>query len=150
MADSKITQLNENTTPAAADLLLIVDDPSGSPETQKITLLNLLGMGFAGTPLNIGSPIELTISSGAVTITQSWHTIDTEGDAASDDLDTINGGSEGDLLIISRNAVGRDVVAKDGTGNLRLAGDFTIDSNADLLLLLYRSSVWTEISRSSN
>ena len=38
MADAKITDLNANTTPVSTDLLAIVDDPSGSPETQKITL----------------------------------------------------------------------------------------------------------------
>jgi hypothetical protein len=41
MADQKITQLNENTTPAASDVLAIVDDPGGTPETQKITYANL-------------------------------------------------------------------------------------------------------------
>jgi hypothetical protein len=47
MADSKITQLTELTTPAVGDLLAIVDDPSGSPETKKITITNL-GTMFGG------------------------------------------------------------------------------------------------------
>ncbi len=38
MADQKITQLAELTTPVLADLLAIVDDPSGSPITKKVTL----------------------------------------------------------------------------------------------------------------
>ena len=42
MADQKITQLSENTTPIPTDLLAIVDDPAGTPSTQKIQLLNLL------------------------------------------------------------------------------------------------------------
>lgn len=42
MADTKITGLNELTTPALEDLLAIVDDPSGSEETKKVTLTNLL------------------------------------------------------------------------------------------------------------
>lgn len=42
MADTKITALTANTTPATTDLLAIVDDPSGTPATQKITLENLL------------------------------------------------------------------------------------------------------------
>lgn len=37
MADSKISALTELTTPAGVDLLAIVDDPSGSPVTKKIT-----------------------------------------------------------------------------------------------------------------
>ena len=43
---------------------------------------------------------ELTISSGAVTVTGVSHTIDTESDAAADDLVTINGGADGQILTI--------------------------------------------------
>lgn len=41
MADLKITQLTENTVPSTGDLLAIVNDPSGTPSTQKITVDNL-------------------------------------------------------------------------------------------------------------
>jgi len=41
MADLKITQLTENTTPVGADLLPLVDDPAGTPLTQKITLTSV-------------------------------------------------------------------------------------------------------------
>ena len=37
MADKKITELTLLTTPVDADVLPIVDDPVGSPETKKIT-----------------------------------------------------------------------------------------------------------------
>lgn len=48
LADAKITQLTELTTPADGDLLAIVDDPSGSPITKKITKANFLaGAGSA-------------------------------------------------------------------------------------------------------
>jgi hypothetical protein len=41
MASKKISQLNELTTAAGEDLLAIVDDPTGSPETKKIKAANL-------------------------------------------------------------------------------------------------------------
>lgn len=41
MADQKITELLENTTPVSGDLLPIVDDPAGTPATQKISITNL-------------------------------------------------------------------------------------------------------------
>ena len=51
--------------------------------------------------LNLTDSTELTIASGAITVTQSYHTIDTESDAATDDLDTITvAGGEGDVLVI--------------------------------------------------
>jgi len=42
MANSKIENLNELTSVADADVLAIVDDPSGTPVTKKITKANLV------------------------------------------------------------------------------------------------------------
>lgn len=39
-ADKKITELTELTTPVDADVLVIVDDPAGSPVTKKLTWAN--------------------------------------------------------------------------------------------------------------
>ena len=41
MVDQKITELDELTTPVSTDLLPIVEDPGGTPKTEKITLENL-------------------------------------------------------------------------------------------------------------
>ena len=49
---------------------------------------------------NLGTPTELTIAAGVITRTRSNHTVDTQGDDATDDLDTINGGVEGDILLL--------------------------------------------------
>lgn len=43
MADAKLTALTANTAPVSADILYIVDDPGGTPLSQKITWGNLLG-----------------------------------------------------------------------------------------------------------
>jgi hypothetical protein len=42
MSNKKITELDELTSIESTDLLAIVDDPSGSPVTKKITVANLL------------------------------------------------------------------------------------------------------------
>lgn len=42
MADNEITNLTANTAPAITDIIPMVDDPTGVPVTQKITLSNLL------------------------------------------------------------------------------------------------------------
>lgn len=44
MADQKITQLTENNSPALTDILPMVDDPAGTPVTQKVTISSLLGL----------------------------------------------------------------------------------------------------------
>lgn len=93
---------------------------------------------------------EITIATGAVTVFADWHWVDTEGDAASDDLDTISGGYEGRRLVLFAANNARDVVLKDATGNLRLAGDFTLTHADDSIELVFRSSVWVELGRSDN
>ena len=109
-------------------------------------------VALAGGILTFSADSELTISSGAVTATKNYHTLDTEGGAGTDDLDTINGGSDGQLLILRDDSDSRDVTAKDGTGNLALEGDFTFTNSLDTLTLLYCAgkSKWLEISRSNN
>jgi len=98
----------------------------------------------------LGDGSELTIVSGAVTISTGYHIIDTEADAGTDDLDTINGGSKGMELVIASVDAARNVVVKDGTGNLLLAGDFTLADPADTIRLIYNGANWQETSRSTN
>lgn len=78
--------------------------------------------------LQYNSATELTISSGAVTTTQAHHGIDTEGDAANDDLDTINGGNAGEILLILANNSARTVRLRNGVGNIFLKHQ--VDSHA--------------------
>ncbi len=70
--------------------------------------------------LNITDGTELTISSGAVTATQGHHSVDTEGNASTDDLDTINGLDSNDLLFIFAENGTRTVRIRDGEGNIFL------------------------------
>lgn len=103
-----------------------------------------------GNFLNFGSAVELTIAAGVVTATQTYHTIDTEADAATDDLDTINGGSEGDIVILRTTTTARVVTVKDGTGNILIEGDFVLTNSQDTITLLHNGSFWIENSRANN
>jgi len=95
---------------------------------------------------------QTTIASGAITITGNVVSVDTESAAATDDLTTINGGKAGQILVIKATLVGKTVVCKDGTGNLRLNGDMTLNHQQDTLTLLESTDGgnWFEISRSNN
>jgi hypothetical protein len=108
------------------------------------------GITVSGGVTSLGSFTNLDISSGAITITSSTHKVDTEGGAATDDLDTINGGTDGSILVIQSNNNDRDVSAKDGTGNLQLAGNYDLNHSSRKLTLIKSGSVWYELSRSSN
>ncbi|KKM26335.1 hypothetical protein LCGC14_1585840, partial [marine sediment metagenome] len=71
-----------------------------------------------GRNMRGGASSELTIASGAVTKTDDHHSIDTEADAANDDLDTINGGEAGDILMLLPANDARTVRIRSGVGNI--------------------------------
>lgn len=97
---------------------------------------------------------SLTIATGAITVTSSnpvvFLTIGTEGGAGTDDLDTITPAYDGQIFICRSATSSEDPTFKDGTGNLSLAGDFTLTNAADRIVLLATSGTLFELSRSDN
>lgn len=91
---------------------------------------------------------ELTIASGSITPTGPAHFVDTESDAASDDLDTLATGSvpDGHRVILFAANTSRDVVIKHGTGNIYLVGDAdkTLDDDEKAIMLIRNGSNWYE------
>lgn len=104
----------------------------------------------------IGTSPTLTVASGAITAPRFGTgplALETEGAAASDDLDTINisgGGYIGQIIVLRLVTAAHVTTAKDGTGNLHLAGDWVPNSSDDRLTLIWDGSQWDEISRSNN
>jgi len=94
--------------------------------------------------LNLTDATELTISGGAITVTQSFHTVDTEGDTASDNLDTISGGAEGDVLFLVAANTARAIVIRDGEDNIFVNGDgnVTLDDTEKAALLICDGTNW--------
>lgn len=102
----------------------------GGAALTEICRVDGLGILMAGDKYVDGNfryedATELTIAAGSVTKVQSYHRIDTQGDAATDDLDTIAGGVEGDILIVRDENAARDV-------KLTEAGNIVIPSGPDL------------------
>jgi hypothetical protein len=97
MADRKVTELDALTTPNQKDFLYIVDDPTGTPASKKISLFNL----FGSVPANTSITGTLTVSgnttlSGAITtVTQGVITLATETTAATSNAVAVLGRSDG-------------------------------------------------------
>ena len=108
------------------------------------------GITVSGGLVSLSSFTNLDVSSGGITVTSSTHRVDTESGAATDNLNNINGGTDGSILVLRTNVDGRDVTVKDGTGNLHLAGDYALNNSARKLTLIKSGSDWFELSRSSN
>jgi len=68
MADLKITELTENTTPILTDILPMVDDPAGTPVTKKVTLTNIKALGMLNSKIITGTR-DMTAATADVAYT---------------------------------------------------------------------------------
>lgn len=97
------------------------------PEQQGVFPYRLVG-------LLSGAEVELTIDAGVITKICSNHIINGEGGGA-DNLDTINGGIDGEILILKRgDAI---ITVRHGIDNITLPGavDVVLATNNDMLTL---------------
>lgn len=97
-------------------------------------------------------PSTLTIAAGAITPDRAFHRIDTEGAAATDNLDTISqvNHPDGRILLLRLVDAARVVVVRHnqgGTGEILLDSGLDLELNSlDQLLALYRDgAVWREL-----
>jgi hypothetical protein len=66
--DAKVTALTENTTPVNTDMVPIIDDPAGTPSTQKIKL-ETLGRGMYTKVATLASDQATGANTTPVTLT---------------------------------------------------------------------------------
>lgn len=127
------SQLAATTNGLGASLVGIEDAATNFTGTTVEDALAELAAGIGITDVTAAAATELTIAGGIVTATQTYHTIDTEADAASDDLDTVNGLADGQFYIFQNVNAGRNVVVKHGTGNIinPSGRDITLDVTND-------------------
>ena len=120
-----------------------------APKTWAAAVLTVADMNtyvrdnqlYLKSNIGLDAAAELTIAAGVITKTKSYHFIDTAADAATDDLDTINGGSDGDVLFLEAEHTDRTVILKDGTGNLQLGGDIYLTSTGLVVTLIYNGTL---------
>lgn len=112
----------------------------------------IFGGAVINGKLSLGAPTELTINAGVITVTRSNHTLDGEGDL-DDDLNTINGGVDGQILVLRAESPIRDITVMDGAGNIELEGgvNFILSTMQRKLYLFYDALTaggrWCEINR---
>ena len=115
---------------------------AGQPAASADILKHATADGY----LQLTDSTELTIATGAVSVTANFYRVDTESNAASDDLDTITAGTgvaDGHLLILRPENTARTVVIKHNTGNIMCANDIDqiLDDAQDMALLVYDSNL---------
>jgi hypothetical protein len=101
-------------------------------------------ISFLKLNIALEAAAQLTISGGAITKTQGYHSVETEGGAATDDLETISGGAEGEIIIIRAHDASHVVTVKN-TDNINIPGDLVLDSVNRFLMLMHDGTYWSPI-----
>lgn len=135
-----------------SEIALGIDPTNPTIPAGALAGLSSTGLGnikFTGT-FAFPDKSELTIASGAITITGPAHTVDTQSDASTDDLDTINGGSDGEIVVLSPENASRTVILKNGTGNITTpdGSDIELTGTQSAVILQYIAalSAWIVLS----
>ena len=131
MADKKVTQLTALTAPANTDLLLIIDDPAGSPISKKITVEDLFGKTstLSVSAINITSTGDTTLAANNFTIDSTTNITLTRGAVINED------GADSDTRIESDNQVNMFYVdaSADAIGIMTNAPTEALDINSDAI-----------------
>lgn len=109
----------------------------------------------SGRPNYVRHVSTLIISSGVITLTGTragLYIIDTEGAAATDDLVTITDADafDGDTIRLATVTSSRDVVVKNGTGNIICGADRTLDTAFNVIELMFYNGNWHMVSFADN
>jgi hypothetical protein len=144
---------------SGTDFLALSDTPDAyTGEAGSLVVVNLAedGLEFT-TAVSTARGSTLTIASGAITVTDSFHYVATEAAAAFDELATINGGVDGQQITLSIATAGKRVWLSNA-GNLKLGNlqgsgtpgsGFLIWAKTSTISLIYDATqaLWLETSR---
>lgn len=122
--------------------------------TQRYFCINdgvdIVVLNPSSLPILSGSTTALTIATGAITITNnsSSYVVDTEGSASTDDLDTISGGQDGQIIFINIANNSRDITLRSGVGNIvnPTGLNITLGNTNDIAVLRYNGTNWIIVS----
>jgi len=148
--NNTLVVLNARAESLVATNLTIVEDNNTGFVRKDGTVENYSSRTYTSKYLGKGSNKTLD-TSGEITVTEfeGFFALDTFASAASDDLVTINGSTDGQTITIRPFSTVRDIVIKNGTGNIRTKSDadVSLDKRYKTITLMFDESIttWLEV-----
>ena len=102
---------------------------------------------------------DLTLADGTITVTHTYHRLQSEGGSGADDLNRIEGVTAADvgqiLILAKKPASGtvnvKDNVAGDSSGaNIIAPAHRELGNDKDTIILVWHGSKWLELSFANN
>lgn len=140
-ADDSVGKIESTVSPSTSDIAYPVGTMWINTASSQIYIHCGLGawtqIGRTGSGGEWGSGELVTISGGAITVEAGkWYKVDTEAGAASDNLDTINGLSAGEEVMLSAYNASRSVVLRTGIDNISIRVNTTLNDLLDRVRLI--------------
>jgi len=97
-----------------------------------------------GRILSKGAELTIHATTEDITVTDSYHIVTSA--SSSDDLKTINGGTQAGQILVLQAATGKTLTVHKNDGNIKMASDITLDAVTESLTLIYNGANWNMLS----